>query len=93
MKGPTSFEDLRTVNDVLYDTFKSACVVRGLLEDDKEWRQCLNEAAIIKTGHQLRRLFIIILTECTLTHPFELWNHFSMNIRDDLGHKSVHCLG
>ena len=41
----------------------------------------------MKTGHQLRRLFIIILTECTPTHPLALWNRFSMDICDDLQHK------
>ncbi|KAF5934349.1 hypothetical protein HYC85_030520 [Camellia sinensis] len=30
---------------------------RGLSEDDEEWIQCLKEAAVIKTGYQLRRLF------------------------------------
>ena len=34
VKGPTSFDNLRTVNDILYDTFKAACVARGLLKDD-----------------------------------------------------------
>ena len=87
VKGPTSFENLRTVNDILYDTFKSACVARGLLEDDEEWIQCLDEAATMKTGYQLRRLFAIILTECTPTFPVALWNRFSMDICDNLPHK------
>ncbi|XP_057760779.1 uncharacterized protein LOC130981179 [Arachis stenosperma] len=37
VKGPTSFEDIRTINDVVYATFKGACYTRGLLEDDKEY--------------------------------------------------------
>ncbi|XP_028094153.1 uncharacterized protein LOC114294224 [Camellia sinensis] len=37
----------------------------GLLEDDEEWIQCLKEAAVIKIGYQLRRLFSIILTQCS----------------------------
>ena len=41
VRGPTSFENLRTVNNVLHDTFKAACVARGLLEDDDEWIQCM----------------------------------------------------
>lgn len=36
-KGPRSFEDLRTFNGTLYNTFCKACIVRGLLEDDSEW--------------------------------------------------------
>ncbi|XP_028059217.1 uncharacterized protein LOC114262950 [Camellia sinensis] len=45
VKEPRLFQCLRTVNNVLHETFKSACVARGLLEDDEEWIQCLKEAA------------------------------------------------
>ena len=41
VKGATSFEDLHTVNGVLYPTFCAACLAHGLLEDDNEWRICL----------------------------------------------------
>jgi hypothetical protein len=41
VKGATSFEHLHTVDDVVYGSFKEACFARGLLEDDREWIQCL----------------------------------------------------
>ena len=34
--GPTSFEDLRTIDGVLQSTFQAACLKLGLLEDDNE---------------------------------------------------------
>jgi hypothetical protein len=34
VRGPQSFEDLRTVDGTVYDTFRQACVARGLLDDD-----------------------------------------------------------
>ena len=71
VKGPTSFESLRTVSGVVYDTFKSACLARGLLEDDEEWIQCLREV-VMNIGHQLRRLFCIILTKCAPVQPLAL---------------------
>src|ERR1700761_2449104 len=49
VQGATSFENLCTVDRVLYPTFKEACLHRGLLEDDNEWRQCLSEAKLFKT--------------------------------------------
>ncbi|XP_052209285.1 uncharacterized protein LOC127812795 [Diospyros lotus] len=87
VKGPKSFRSLRTVDNVVHDTFKLACVARGLLEDDEEWIQCLKEAAVMKTGYQLRRLFNIILTQCSPLNPCALWNQFSTHICDDLAHK------
>ena len=36
MKGPTCFEDLRTVNGELCSGFQEACQKLGLLEDDTE---------------------------------------------------------
>src|SRR6266536_2703963 len=35
--GPTSYKNLRTVNGVLYKTFKKACLTRGLITNDNEW--------------------------------------------------------
>ena len=61
VKGSQSYQDLHTVNGSEYSTFKGACVARGLLEDDREWILCLEEASVLKTGYQLRRLFSIIL--------------------------------
>ncbi|KAF7127864.1 hypothetical protein RHSIM_Rhsim11G0010700 [Rhododendron simsii] len=91
VKGPKSYKDLRTVDNVVYDAFKSACVARGLLEDGDEWVQCLEEAAIMQTGYQLRRLFYVILTQCSPLQPLELWKRFFINICDDLAHK-IHTL-
>ncbi|XP_028102947.1 ATP-dependent DNA helicase RRM3-like [Camellia sinensis] len=41
----------------------------------------------MKTGYQLRRLFNIILTQCSPLNPCALWNQFSTDICDDLAHK------
>ena len=36
VKGPRSFDDLKTVDGHICDTFHEACLKRGLLEDDGE---------------------------------------------------------
>ena len=53
IKGPKSFDDLKTVNGEICETFHEACLRHGLLEDDREWEICLQDAAEIKTGTQL----------------------------------------
>ncbi|PIA61360.1 hypothetical protein AQUCO_00300717v1, partial [Aquilegia coerulea] len=37
VKGPRDYKDLKTYNNETYDTFKEACMARGLLDDDGEW--------------------------------------------------------
>ena len=48
--GATSYENLCTVNGHLYDSFKEACYAYDLLQDDREWLSCLQEAADFSMG-------------------------------------------
>ena len=73
VRGSCSYEEIRTVNGVLYATFKEACYALGLLEDDKEWDDCLKEASTWGTGTQLRQLFSTILLHCEVVDPGHLW--------------------
>ena len=86
VKGATLFEDLRTVDGQLLPTFHAACLARGLLEDDSEWRQCLQEAAHMASGYQLCNLFVTLLRDCSPSDPLALWMEFRPNICDNLQH-------
>ncbi|KAL4600853.1 hypothetical protein ACB092_11G229700 [Castanea dentata] len=66
IKGPRSFEEMRTINNVVYPTFRSTCYALGLLDDDKEWHEALNHASYWASGKQLRELFVIMLIFCEL---------------------------
>ena len=46
--GPKSAIDLQTFDGTVYPTFKAACLAQGLLENDEEWSQCLQEAATMQ---------------------------------------------
>jgi hypothetical protein len=50
VKGAFSFEVLRTINGVVHDTFKSACIALGLYDSDDKWNACLEEAVGMRTG-------------------------------------------
>ena len=84
VKGAISFEHLRTFEGTKHATYKEACIARGLLEDDSEWHQCLEEAKDMQMGGQLRRLFVTILCDCFPTHPRILWDDFKSYLCDDL---------
>jgi hypothetical protein len=38
VEGPTSFSDLMTFNGHVYMTFRDACVARGIVTDEEEWK-------------------------------------------------------
>ena len=73
VKGPTCFENIRTVNGVVHPTFKAACYALGLLDDDKEWHDCLQEASLWGSNQQLRELFATMLLYCEVVDPLQLW--------------------
>ena len=80
----TSFENLRTINRELYETFKEACAALGLLQNDKEWDQCLTEAALIQFGKQLHNLFAILLLFCELKESEILWEKHINDFSEDI---------
>jgi len=83
VKGAYSYEVLRTIDGILYDTFKSACGAYGLLADDREWHNVLREASEYSSPCSLRNLFGIILTQNQPTNPMLLWETFKDFLSED----------
>ena len=73
VKGTRSFKEIRTVNNVVYSDFRSACYAFGFLNDDKEWHEALNHASHWASGKQLRELFVTMLIFCEVSDPYKLW--------------------
>jgi hypothetical protein len=46
----------------------------GLLADDNEWDQALEEAGVWASGRQLRDMFASMLMFCEVTNPKQLWD-------------------
>ncbi|SCZ88986.1 BZ3500_MvSof-1268-A1-R1_Chr1-1g00874 [Microbotryum saponariae] len=83
--SPTSFADLRTFDRVKFRTFREACVERGLLRNDAEADRCLTEAAVFRTGHELRHLFAMLLTaDDGVTNAAQLWTKHYDNLTQDV---------
>ena len=87
VRGAKDWKDLYSFEGIEHPSFKLACIARGLLEDDQEWSQCLEEARHMQSGAQLRHLFVCILRECTPSNPRALWDTFWPSICDDLAYK------
>ena len=82
--GPTSFQQLRIVNGVTHATFRSACQALNLLENDRHWDVCINDACTTSHPNQIRAMFAIILTACSPSSPTELWEKYKSHMAEDI---------
>ena len=82
--GPTSFDDIKTVDGIVYKDLKEACLARGLLDGDKEWVEALQETGQWAFASQLRSLFVTLLIFSHVTTPVNLWNNCWRALADDI---------
>ena len=65
VSGATSYESVRTIDGIIYDTYEKAVRQLGLLdEENDEFDKCLKEAANYQMPSKLRQLFATILLFC-----------------------------
>nr|XP_043611848.1 uncharacterized protein LOC122583517 [Erigeron canadensis] len=88
--GCTSFEDIKTVSGVTYDSFRLACEKLGLIGDDREWSETLSEASHWATSSELRSLFIHMLLYCEISNPLALWTDHWQKMGDDITYHLSH---
>jgi hypothetical protein len=56
----------------------------GLLEGDHNWDDTLREAELISLPEQIRNLFAVILTTCSPSNPYTLWEKFKEALSEDI---------
>lgn len=78
--GAQSFQDLRTINGTVCNTFKEAAIALHLLDDDSVAREFLRESNDMQMPLQVREAFAYLLIFHEPRDPVELWNDF----KDDL---------
>jgi len=71
VRGPTSYIDIRTINNVIYSTFRETCLALGILADDTEYVEAIKEAKDWGSRHYLRKLFITIMLSNNVNRPEE----------------------
>lgn len=88
VKGPRSYEELRTVNGKICQTFMAACREYGLIEDDDEWMKVMEEAKNHQMPYQMRTLFVSLLVNCQVNQPEALWEQFKEAMAEDYARKN-----
>ncbi|XP_027171825.1 uncharacterized protein LOC113771446 [Coffea eugenioides] len=85
--GPTSFEDLLTVNEQRLASFREAALALGLLQSDAYIEETLQEAVAFQMPSSLRLLFATLLVYCSPTSPKSLWEKFELEFSADFHHQ------
>jgi hypothetical protein len=83
VRGSTSYEDLRTVDDITYSTFRETCEKRRLVETDKSLDDALVDAKTFQMPAALQRLFATIIVFCEATNVRELWEKHKGSLCED----------
>jgi len=83
-RGAKSFDDLKIIDGTKYATFGEACMTLGLVADNSEWDDTLNEASTWATGAQLRSMFCSLLMYNEVGQPELLWDKHWKDFSDDL---------
>ena len=84
IRGPTLYEVLKTVNHRICATFREACQIMGLLEDDAQWDATMAEVSTVQSPARLRNLFVILLLVCGPSNPAQLWESYKENLTEDI---------
>jgi hypothetical protein len=87
VRGPTSFDDILTVNGKTMPTFRDACYELGLLDDDMEYIEAIHEASFSASGMYLRTLFSMLLMSESLSRPLHVWLNTWEFLCDGILHK------
>uniref|UniRef100_A0A0D3E8D8 ATP-dependent DNA helicase n=1 Tax=Brassica oleracea var. oleracea TaxID=109376 RepID=A0A0D3E8D8_BRAOL len=93
IKGPRSYDELKTFNDVKYPDFKSVCHARGYLDNDVEWHESMSEGARTASPFQIRDMFVTFLNNCFVASLKKLWEHSWKSMSENILHKRQRLLG
>ncbi|PRQ34232.1 putative DNA helicase [Rosa chinensis] len=87
-KGCTNFDSIKTINGIIYSSYQEACQKLGLLGDDKEWVEALENSLHAATASEIRQLFVTIILFCDVADPQKLLDLYWSNMSDDILYKA-----
>nr|KAJ0188861.1 hypothetical protein LSAT_V11C900488340 [Lactuca sativa] len=86
IKGPTCYEDIRTINGIMHESYKDACYALGLLDVDREYISSINETHYWATASFCRSLFVMLITLDCLSRTTHVFKEMFKSLSDDVIH-------
>jgi hypothetical protein len=82
-------EDVRTVLDVQYDTYRETCVALIFLDDDNEWDLVMTDSAAYYMMSHMRATFVILMVFNEVEHPAGLFEKHWREMDEDFVHMLI----
>ncbi|GJZ39680.1 ATP-dependent DNA helicase PIF1-like protein [Tanacetum coccineum] len=82
--GARSHDELKTIDDVVYPTYKEACYAMGLLEDDKEYIEAIKESNLVVTDEEKKNVALFYIEELMRSRGSSLQNFEDMPYPDEM---------
>ena len=76
VKGATSFQDLRTYENITYNTYREIAIKMGLVDYDLQIKNIFKETCDVMSGYQLRQFFAWFLLSENINGN-NIWNEFN----------------
>ncbi|XP_040362560.1 uncharacterized protein LOC112168203 isoform X2 [Rosa chinensis] len=87
-KGCQNFDSIKTINGIKYSSYQEACRSLGLLDEDKEWIEALENCLHFATAFEIRQLFVTIILFCDVASPQMLLDSYWLHMSDDILHRT-----
>nr|XP_025678206.1 uncharacterized protein LOC112778052 [Arachis hypogaea] len=84
VRGPTNYDQIKSANGVIHNSFRDACFALGLLNDDREYIEAIKEASCWGLGDYLRKLFTVMLMSNSVSKPEHVWEETWSLLSDDI---------
>ena len=69
---------MRTVQGTIHKTCKDACISLGILQNEQEWDDCLQEIEESMTPRYFRNLFTTLVIENSSSNVEELFEKYQL---------------